>query len=249
MNQKQTILLKISGASLKDVNNNNIIDKNKINNVVNQISEIINEGYSICIVMGGGNIWRGILGKELSMDMNESDSMGMLATIMNSLSLSTELKLRKITTKVFNSFSIDFICEQYQYDKVQTYLNQDKPVVAIFAGGTGNPFFTTDTAAALRCSQLNIKTLLMAKNGVAGVFDKDPNLDKDAQFYSKLTFEEILTKELKVMDQTALTMCKENDIDIFVFNIETKDSIIKIFKAIFKNESGIEFTKITKKGN
>ncbi len=233
----ERILLKISGACLK--NENNIISFKQIDNLANQIVEV-SKKYSVSIVIGGGNIWRGNFSKELKMDQNLADYMGMTATIINSLALSNVLKNKKINAKVYSALNCPDLCEKFYINKVERFLSK-KGSVAIFAGGTGNPFFTTDTAAALRASELKINKILMGKNGVDGVYDSDPKINKNATFYKKISFKEIIDKKLKVMDLTSLTLCEENDIDIIVFNIDKEKGIIDALNK--KNR----FTLITKK--
>lgn len=219
----ERILLKISGASLK-TNDDSIICSNKINDLVNQI-KFISKKYSIGIVIGGGNIWRGIEGKKLKMNDNLSDSMGMLSTIMNSLALNNSLNSNNVKSKVFSSIKCDELCNEYIYRDVEEWMNT-KETVSIFAGGTGSPFFTTDTAAALRASQTDCKVIYMGKNGVDGVYSSDPKKDKNAVHYSELSYKDVLSKKLDVMDLTALTLCEKNNIKIIVFNIDNKNSII-----------------------
>ncbi len=232
----ERILLKISGACLK--NENNLISFNQLNNLSNQI-EKISKKYSVSIVVGGGNIWRGNLSKELKMDQNLADYMGMTATIINSLALSNILKNKQVNVKVYSALNCPDLCEKFNINKVEEFLSK-KGTVAIFAGGTGNPFFTTDTAAALRASELKISKILMGKNGVDGVYSADPKVDKNATFYKKISFKQVIDKKLKVMDLTSLTLCEENGIDIIVFNIDKNNGIIDTLNK--KNK----FTLITK---
>lgn len=232
----ERILLKISGACLK-TDNSSIIKKEKIQQIAEQIS-YLSDKYVISIVIGGGNIWRGNYNKDLQLNQNLADNMGMLATLINSLALENVLKTMKINAKTFSAFDNE-LCEKYNVDKVNEFL-QNKKTVAILAGGTGNSFFSTDTAAALRACQLNIKKIYMGKNGVDGVYSDDPKTVKNAKHYKQLSYMEVVNNKLKVMDLTALTICEENKIELFVFDIDEKDSLSKVV-----NGEKINFTKIS----
>lgn len=224
--KKERIIIKLSGASFAKDSKNCIIESGFIQNIAKQLITL-SKKYQIGVVVGGGNIWRGNIGKKLAMNPNVADGIGMLATIMNSMALVDVIKNNGGIAKVFSSVTIDGLCDIFDFNKVDLFLN-DKNSIAIFAGGTGSPFFTTDTAASLRACQINAKKIYMGKNGVDGVYDSDPKINKNAKRFAKLTYQEVIDKNLSVMDLTAITMCKEHDIQLFVFNFDEKDSLLKV---------------------
>ena len=232
----ERVIIKISGASLK--NDNDAIDHIKIQILAKQIAKLVNK-FNIGIVVGGGNIWRGNFNKELKLDRNLADNMGMIATLINSLALENALTNLGINAKTFCAFDNE-ITTKFNHQVVNEFLSKATSV-AIFAGGTGNSYFSTDTAASLRACQIGAKTIYMAKNGVDGVYDDDPKKNKNAKHFKELTFNDIINKKLKIMDLTSLTMCDENNIEIIVFNIDEPDSLEKIF-----TKKDINFTKISK---
>jgi uridylate kinase len=177
------------------------------------------------IVVGGGNLWRGKTGEELGMDRAQADYMGMLGTVMNSLALQDALESIDVPSRVMTVLPISTVAEPYIRRRAMRHFEKNR--VLIFAGGTGTPYFSTDTAAALRAAELDAKIILMAKNGVDGVYDKDPKKHQDATMYDALTQEDILVKQLGVMDQTAASMCHENKIDVIVFNLNTSGNMKK----------------------
>jgi uridylate kinase len=177
------------------------------------------------IVVGGGNLWRGKTGEELGMDRAQADYMGMLGTVMNSLALQDALESIDVPSRVMTVLPISTVAEPYIRRRAMRHFEKNR--VLIFAGGTGTPYFSTDTAAALRAAELDAKIILMAKNGVDGVYDKDPKKHQDATMYEALTQEDILVKKLGVMDQTAASMCHENKIDVIVFNLNTSGNMKK----------------------
>lgn len=221
----ERILLKISGASLKDDLDNGIVDSKKISSLVKSITKLTSK-YSVSIVVGGGNIWRGNFNKELQINKNYADDIGMIATIINSLLIKNLLIQNGINARVFSN-CISQWTDVYNFENVNEWLSK-KNNIAIFAGGTGNSFFSTDTAASLRAAQIGAKKIFMGKNGVDGVYNKDPKNNKDAIFYDKLSYKDLIVQKLKIMDLTALTMCEENNIDIVVFNIDDHTNIQKI---------------------
>lgn len=229
MNKKR-ILIKLSGAALK-LNDSSFFDKAKITDLALQIKTLSSK-YAIVIIIGGGNIWRGNMCSELNLNRNLADSMGMLATIMNSLVLCDAFNKNSIKTKVLSAVGVSSICDQFSTSAANDYLENGN--VLILAGGTGNSFFTTDTCAALRAAQLDIKLILMGKNGTDGVYDKDPNKHHDARFIEKLSFKQAIDQKLSVMDSTALTMCEENKIELNVFNLNKKNSIVNTLKKSIK---------------
>lgn len=217
------VLLKLSGEALSSENDS--FCQEHLDDVALEIKEAINEGVQICIVIGGGNIYRGKTGEKLGMDRSIGDFMGMLATMMNSLALSNSLNKVNVDNIIYSSIELNGYLEQYNQRKVNDDLNNKK--VVIFAGGTGHPYFSTDTCSALRALESKCDIILAAKNGVDGVYSADPNKDKTATRYDSITFEEVIAKNLQVMDQTAISLCKENKMPIFVFNMNTKGNILK----------------------
>lgn len=223
------ILLKISGEALMDEKNFGI-DPDTINRVAKQIKEVYDMGAEIAIVVGGGNIFRGVQNStKLGMDQASADYVGMLATTMNALVLQGVLKQHNIQTRVLNAIRMDQIAEPYIRLRAMRHLEKGR--VVIFAGGTGNPFFTTDTAAALRASEINAEAMLMAKNKVDGVYDKDPRKHSDAHKFDYISYDDIIIKDLKVIDTAAISLCKNNNIPIVVFDFASNSSVEKILKG------------------
>ncbi len=218
------ILLKMSGEALKGKTEFGI-DPKTVKEVAEQIKRVHDLGIEIGIVCGGGNIFRGHIGQELGMDRAQADYMGMLATVMNGLAVQDALEALGVPTRVMSALSIDDVCEQYIRRRAIRHLEKGR--VCIFAGGTGMPYFSTDTAAALRATEIGAEVILMAKNGVRGVYNKDPRKYADAEFIEELTAEEIIERELKVMDQTAATLCKDNHMEIIVFNMNEDGNILR----------------------
>lgn len=218
------IILKISGEALSDGNKNISIEK--VNNIAKEIKALHDLNVvDIGIICGAGNIWRGRDAMENGMDRTSADYMGMLGTILNCMALQNSLEKLGLQTRVLTSLSIPQIAEPYIRRKADSHMN--KGIICIFGGGTGNPYFSTDTTAALRASELGCDTILMAKNGTDGVYDKDPRKYKDAKRYTKLSHAEVINKKLQVMDLTAATLCMENDIDILVFDMNKAGNIAK----------------------
>lgn len=232
---KKRILIKVSGAYLKGENSS--FDIEKIKNLSQQI-KILTKDYQIGLVVGGGNIFRGNLASNYTLDHNIGDQIGMLATVMNGILLQDIFLNNNIKTKVFSAIKIDSVCDQFNFRKVNDALNNDE--VCIFVSGTGSPFFTTDTGASLRACEIHADIILMGKNGVDGVYDKDPTKHIDAKRFECLTYKEVIDMNLKVMDLSSLVMCQENNISLLVFNIDEPNCFIKALN----NE--IKSTKIDK---
>ncbi|KXT29431.1 UMP kinase [Candidatus Phytoplasma oryzae] len=218
------ILLKLSGEALKGENFN--ISPKKVKKIAEEIKEIKDLGLQIVIIVGAGNIWRGFVGQELGMERSQSDYMGMLGTIINALALQDALEQIKIQTRVMTAFNVIEIAEPYIKMRALRHLKKGR--VVILGAGLGSPYFSTDTAAALRAAELNIKFILMAKNGVEGVFDKDPKKNKDALLLKKINYEDVIAKKLNIMDMTAVTLCLQNHIKLFVFDMNKKGNIKKV---------------------
>ncbi len=221
------ILLKLSGESLQG-NNNYGINPEKLSYYGNQVKEIVDSGTEVGIVMGGGNIFRGLEGTEKGFHRIKGDQMGMLATVINSLALESELQSANYSTRVFTSIMMEPVGELYHRDKVVK--NMEEGTVCILAGGTGNPFFTTDTAAALRAVETGCDALLKGTR-VNGVYSEDPEKSDQAEKFDHISFEEAITRQLGIMDQTAFTMCRENNMPIVVFNINNPGDLLKVVKG------------------
>lgn len=220
------ILLKISGEALMGEQDFGI-DYNPVQMIAEEIKNIHTEGVETAVVVGGGNIFRGMKNStKLGMDRASGDYMGMLATVMNALALQSALSQIKVDCRVQTAININQIAEPYIRFKAMRHLEKNR--VVIFAAGTGNPFFTTDTASALRASEIGAQAMLMAKNGVDGVYTDDPNINPNAKKLENIHYDEIIKNELKVMDMSACSLCKENNIPIIVFDFKAKDSIKKI---------------------
>jgi len=220
----QRLILKISGEALSD--NGIGISVEKVNNIAKEIKELYDLGdIQLGIICGAGNIWRGRDAIKNGMGRTNADYMGMLGTILNCVALQSSLEKLGLDTRVMTSLSIPEIAEPYIRRKADSHLNKGR--ICIFGGGTGNPFFSTDTTAALRASELGCSRILMAKNGTDGVYDSDPRKNKNAKKFLTLSHQELLEKKLEVMDLTASTLCASNGIDIFVFDMNVKGNIKK----------------------
>lgn len=216
------VVLKLSGEALAgDVGYG--IDPKVIFSIANQIKEIVELGVQVAVVVGGGNIWRGLSGSSKGMDRATADYMGMLATIMNSLALQDGLEKVDVPTRVQTSIEMRQVAEPYIRRRAIRHLEKNR--VVIFAAGTGNPYFSTDTTAALRAAEIEAEVILMAKNKVDGVYTADPSVDPSASRYEELTFLEVLNKGLGVMDSTASSLCMDNHIPLIVFNISEEGNI------------------------
>lgn len=215
------IILKISGEALSGKSGFGI-DAKMIDYVVGQVTAVNKMGIEVGIIVGGGNFWRGREGGD--MDRTTADHMGMLATLINSLALQDALEKNGVQTRVQSALNITRVAEPYILRKATRHFEKGR--VVIFACGTGNPFFSTDTGAALRAAEINADVLLLAKN-IDGVYDSDPKINPDAKKIEDITFIEVIKRELKAMDTTAISMCMENDIPVIMFALSGKDSIIR----------------------
>ena len=230
MNQSRRILLKISGESLiKETSFG--IDIKTVNYIANEIKEVFGYKHQICLIIGGGNIYRGIKGASEGVDRSTSDYMGMLATVINALSMQSSLEKINVPTRVQTAISMSQIAEPYIRRKAIRHLEKHR--IVIFASGTGNPFFTTDTAAALRASEMNCSMIIKATK-VDGIYDKDPIKNKDAKFFKDISYIDVLNKNLRVMDSTAISLAKESKIPIIVTNLNVKHSILNAIRGIGK---------------
>lgn len=220
--QYNRVVIKISGEALAGEAGFGLSPK-IIKSVAEDIKEVVELGVEVAVVVGGGNIWRGKVGSEMGMDRASADYMGMLATVMNSLALQDALEKLEIETRVQSSIVMTQVAEPYIRRKAVRHL--EKKRVVIFAAGTGNPFFSTDTTAALRAAEIDADAILMAKNNVDGVYSADPKTDNTAVKYDTLTYLDVIQQGLQVMDSTASTLCMDNDIPLIVFSIMNKGNI------------------------
>lgn len=218
------ILLKLSGEILAG-NKGYGIDPDVLSKICNKIIQIKESGIQIGIVIGGGNIFRGISAAAKGMDRVAGDYLGMMATIMNSVGLQSGLEKVNCDTRVMSALSITQLAEPYIRRRATRHLEKNR--IVIMAGGTGNPYFTTDTAAALRAIEINADVIIKATK-VDGVYSEDPVSNPNATKYPNITFKEVIDKELRVMDMTAVTLCKENNLPIIVFNINKDENIIDL---------------------
>ncbi|PLR97248.1 UMP kinase [Bacillus sp. T33-2] len=219
------VVLKLSGEALAGEKGFGI-NPAVIKNVAEQVKEIAELGVEVAVVVGGGNIWRGKIGEEMGMDRATADYMGMLATVMNSLSLQDSLEQVGIETRVQTSIEMRQVAEPYIRRRAIRHL--EKKRVVIFAAGTGNPYFSTDTTAALRAAEIEAEVILMAKNNVDGVYSADPRFDKNAIKYDELSYLDVLKEGLAVMDSTASSLCMDNNIPLIVFSIMEQGNIKRV---------------------
>ena len=219
------VVLKLSGEALAGQTGFGI-NPPTIKEIVKEIKEVHDLKVEIAIVVGGGNIWRGVTGEEVGMERAQADYMGMLATVMNALALQDALENIGVPTRVQTSIEMRQIAEPYIRRKAVR--NLEKSRVVIFAGGTGNPYFSTDTAAALRAAEIGADAILMAKNNVDGVYSADPRIDTNAIKFTELTHLDIIQKGLKVMDTTASSLSMDNDIPLVVFNLNETGNIRRV---------------------
>lgn len=200
------------------------IDPETVETIAKQVVEVNKLGIQVAIVVGGGNIWRGLSGSAKGMDRVSADYMGMLATVMNALALQDAMEKNGVATRVQTAINMQQVAEPYIRRRAIRHMEKGR--VVIFGAGTGNPYFSTDTTAALRAAEIEADAILMAKNGVDGVYDSDPKLNPDAKMFRRLSYMDVINKELKVMDATATTLCMNNNIPIVVFNIDVEGNII-----------------------
>jgi uridylate kinase len=222
------ILLKLSGESLSGSGNQGISDT-VLNEYAKQVLDALNKGCEVAIVIGGGNIFRGLSGTESGYDRLKGDQMGMLATVINSLALESAIVRLGAKARVFTSIRMEPVGELYNRDRVVEAMKNN--TVCILSGGTGNPFFTTDTAAALRAIEIGASVLLKGTR-VDGVYTSDPEKDSDAEKFDKISFEEVINRKLKVMDSTAFTMCSENNMPLVVFDMNKPGNLVKLIEGI-----------------
>ncbi|MBO6261001.1 MAG: UMP kinase [Bacilli bacterium] len=217
------VLLKLSGEALKE-NSDAILSAEALDNMAKMVKQIHDSGIQVCIVIGAGNIWRGKIAKDAGMDQYEADFMGMIGTVINAVALAAKLKVLGVESLVTTAIGpVPEVNVPYSPEIADKAMNEGK--VVFLSGGTGKPYCTTDTAAALRAVQLNVDAILMGKNGVEGVYDKDPRQNADAKFFPVITYEEMLKLNLQIMDTSAIELIKEKDIQIRVFRMSADNFI------------------------
>ena len=219
------VILKLSGEALAGEKGMGI-DPGVIHAIAKQVKEVVDLGVEVAIVVGGGNLWRGKVGSELGMDRATSDYVGMLGTCMNALALQDGLENIGTTSRVMTSIEMRQVAELYIRRRAVRHLEKGR--VVIFAGGSGNPYFSTDTAAALRAAEIEAEVILMAKNNVDGVYNADPRIDEHARKFDELTYLQIIQDDLAVMDSTASTLSMDNDIPLIVFSLNEDGNIKKV---------------------
>ncbi len=233
------ILLKLSGEALSS--NDEIFVREVLDDLASQVKKIVDSGVEVAIVVGGGNFVRGRMAEDLGIDRIQVDYMGMLGTVINALAIQGALERHGVETRVQTAIDMTKVAEPFIPRRAIRHMEKGR--VVVFGAGTGSAFFSTDTTAALRASEIKADVILMAKNGVDGVYNADPKIDPDAVKYDSLSYMDVLQEKLEVMDSTATSMCMDNDIDLIVFNMNEKDNIIKAVQG------KAEATRISKGGN
>lgn len=221
------VLLKISGESLMGVDSYGI-DVSTVDRVAKEISQVCKLGIEICLVIGAGNIFRGLSGAAAGMDRASADYMGMLATVMNSLAMQNSLERLGFQTRIQSAISMTEVCETYTRRRAIRHMEKNR--IVIFAAGTGNPYFTTDTAAALRASEMDCDAIFKGTK-VDGIYDKDPIEYKEANKFEKITYSEVLSKNLRVLDSSAVSLARDNNIPIIVFSIKENNGFLNILRG------------------
>jgi uridylate kinase len=222
------IVIKLSGEALANTQEKTILEALHLSTVAKAIKTIQNEGLEVAVVIGAGNIWRGKLAKSIGIESSTADYMGMLGTIINSLALQSALENEGVQCRVLSSIHVEQVAENYIRRRAIRHLEKGR--VVIFAGGTGSPYFSTDTTASLRAMEIHADTIFMAKNGVAGVYDSDPKVNANAKLIKHLTFDEMLNKKLTVMDLTAVSLIKDSAIVIRVFDMKDTKNLLQVIK-------------------
>src|SRR5574344_808988 len=229
MAKYKRILLKLSGEALKGDEKDVILSNYELESCAKAIKEMVAKGLQVGVVVGAGNIWRGKLAENIGIERTTADYMGMLGTIINSLALQSACEKEGLNCRVMSSIEVKSVCEPYIRRRAIRHLEKGR--VVIFGGGTGNPYFTTDTTATLRAMEIEADSIFMAKNGVEGVYDSDPRVNKNAKFIKEISYEDIIRKNLKVMDQTAIAMLMDTNIEIHVFNMSDPTNFTKLLEG------------------
>jgi uridylate kinase len=222
------IVIKLSGEALANTQEKTILEALHLSTVAKAIKTIQSEGLEVAVVIGAGNIWRGKLAQSIGIESSTADYMGMLGTIINSLALQSALENEGVQCRVLSSIHVEQVAENYIRRRAIRHLEKGR--VVIFAGGTGSPYFSTDTTASLRAMEIHADTILMAKNGVSGVYDSDPKVNANAKLIKHLTFDEMLNKKLTVMDLTAVSLIKDSSIVIRVFDMKDTKNLLQVIK-------------------
>lgn len=221
------VLLKLSGEALSSKENN--LEPAVLKELAIELKRVKETGVELAIVVGGGNFIRGKQIQDMGMDRTQADYMGMLGTVINALAVQNALENEGVVTRVQTAIEMQKVAEPFILRRAVRHLEKGR--VVIFGAGTGSPYFSTDTTAALRASEIGADVILMAKNGVDGVYDSDPKLNPEAKKFDRLTYMDVLNKGLKVMDSTAISMCMDNDVDLIVFNMNEKGNIEKAVRG------------------
>ncbi len=229
------VMLKISGEALIGDQGYGLHPPT-VQRIAQEVKSVHDLGVEICMVIGGGNVFRGLQGSAQGMERTTADYMGMLATVMNALAMQSALEELNVFTRVISAIRMDEVAEPYIRRRAVRHL--EKKRVCVFAGGTGNPYFTTDTAAALRANEMNCEAIFMGKNGVDGIYDKDPKAHADAKRYDSVTYDEVLQKNLRVMDASAIALARDNSLPIIVFPLDEPGG----FRGILAGEG--TYTKV-----
>ena len=229
------VLLKISGEALMGDQGFGLHPPT-VERIANEVKAVHDMGVEVCMVIGGGNVFRGLQGSAQGMERTTADYMGMLATVMNALAMQSALEGLGVFTRVITAIRMDEVAEPYIRRRAVRHL--EKKRVCIFAAGTGNPYFTTDTASALRANEMACEAIFMGKNGTDGVYDSDPRTNPDAKRYDAVTYDEVLQKNLKVMDASAIALTRDNDLPIIVFSLDEPGG----FRGVMAGEG--TFTKV-----
>jgi uridylate kinase len=224
----QRILLKLSGEALQGAASFGI-EPSTVDSIARQVATVVSRGVQVGMVIGGGNIWRGEPAAMRGMDRPTADNMGMLATVINGLALQSSMERLGLHTRVQSAVTMTEVAEPYIRRRAIRHLEKGR--VVIFVAGTGNPYFTTDTAASLRALEIGAEVLMMAKNRVDGVYDADPNRDANARKFDQLTYMEALERRLKVMDSTALSLCMDNKLPIIVFDLTNETNLPRLVEG------------------
>ena len=233
------ILIKLSGEGLTSKDEKLAIDPKIVNNFVHQIKKILKKGIEVAIVVGGGNFWRGASAEKNGIPRNRADYIGMLATVMNGLALQSAFEQSGVNARIYSSLKVDEkVAANYINEKAMKFLAGKDPV--IFVGGIGRPYFTTDTASSLFASEIKADTILMGKNGVDGIYDKDPKVHKNAKRFENIKYDDIISNGLNVMDSTAVSMAKDNEIDLIVFNLKEDNALIRAINNEIKSTKVIK---------
>jgi uridylate kinase len=222
------VVIKLSGEALADQQDKTILQSQHLSSVAKAIKAIHDQGLEVAVVTGAGNIWRGKLAKSIGIESSTADYMGMLGTIINSLALQSALENEGVQCRVLSSIHVEQVAENYIRRRAIRHLEKGR--VVIFAGGTGSPYFSTDTTASLRAMEIHADAIFMAKNGVAGVYDSDPKTNGKARLIPHLTFDDMLNRKLAVMDLTAVSLIKDSNIVIRVFDMNITNNLINVLK-------------------